>query len=59
MDPVTAFFVMVTAVANMITKMIEGQPQAVKEKAWERWEASLERWDNIWLRLEKRDKEQK
>ncbi len=47
LDPITAWAVAVTAIAEMITELVRGQPEDVKKQAWEWWMADQSRWRKL------------
>jgi len=44
MDPVSAFANVVTAIANLISKLVDGQTPEQKKKMWDWFIADVERW---------------
>lgn len=44
MDPLTAWAVATTAVAEMITEIIKGQSPEVKAQIWMWWVEDMKRW---------------
>lgn len=47
MDPVTAFALVVKAVAEMVTEIVKGQPPEQKAKLWQWYIDDLERWRKL------------
>ncbi len=47
MDPVTAFALVVKAVAEMITEIVKGQTPEQKQKLWDFYIQDVERWRHL------------
>jgi hypothetical protein len=48
MDPLTAWANAVAAIANLLTELARGMPEAIKMQVWAWWRDDMERWRKFW-----------